>query len=66
MATLKGLAWWLGLFSLCALLAVTGSSQLQKLAQGHHAVAAYLLLVFLFAIPTSVVTLLSSYLLELL
>lgn len=66
MATLKGLAWWLGLLSLCALLAVTGSSQLQKLAQGHHGVAAYLLLVFLFAIPTSVVTLLSSYLLELL
>lgn len=66
MATLKGLAWWLGLFSLCALLAVTGSSQLQKLAQGHHGVAAYLLLVFLFAIPTSVVTLLGSYLLELL
>jgi sterol desaturase/sphingolipid hydroxylase (fatty acid hydroxylase superfamily) len=66
MATLKGLAWWLGFFSLCALFAATGSSQLQKLADTHHGVAAYLLLVFLFAIPTSVATLLSGYLLELL
>src|SRR5882757_5102429 len=66
MATIKGLAWWLGFFSLCALLAVSGSGPLQKLADAHHGVAAYLLLVFLFAIPTSVVTLLTGYLLELL
>jgi sterol desaturase/sphingolipid hydroxylase (fatty acid hydroxylase superfamily) len=66
MGQIKRLAWWLCLFLACALLVVTGTTRVQQFASAHHGVAAYVLLTFLLAIPTSLVTLACGYLFELL
>jgi sterol desaturase/sphingolipid hydroxylase (fatty acid hydroxylase superfamily) len=64
MGNIKRLAWWLCLLFACAMLLVTGTVQIQHLADAHRSARFYLLLSLLLAIPTSIVTLAAGYLLE--
>jgi sterol desaturase/sphingolipid hydroxylase (fatty acid hydroxylase superfamily) len=64
MGKIKRLTWSLCFFFACAALLATGTSQLQHLADAHRSVPFYLLLSFLLAVPTSIVTLAAGYLLE--
>src|SRR5215470_15643297 len=66
MGKIKRIAWWLGFLFACAVLVVSGSGQLAQFTAGHRTVGTYLFLVFLFAIPTSLVTVAVAYLIELL
>jgi sterol desaturase/sphingolipid hydroxylase (fatty acid hydroxylase superfamily) len=61
---IKHLAWWLCFLFACALLVVTGTGQVQRLASAHHAALLYLALSILLTLPAGIVTLASGYLLE--
>lgn len=64
MGKIKRLTWLLAFFLACALLLVTGTPQLQQLAGAHRSLPFYLLLSFLLAVPTGIVTLAAGYLIE--
>lgn len=64
MGKIKRLAWWLCFFGVCALLLASGSGGLRRLAETHHGSQYWLLLALLFAIPTSLVTLVAGFLIE--
>src|SRR5665213_4461586 len=64
MRKIKRLAWLLCFLFACALLVVTGSGQVQHLADTHQGLPLYLLLAIVLSIPTSLATVLAGYLLE--
>ena len=58
------MVWVVGLLFALALLAITGSTQLQQFAGAHGGTASHVPLALLLAIPAGVVTLASAYLIE--
>jgi sterol desaturase/sphingolipid hydroxylase (fatty acid hydroxylase superfamily) len=64
MAKIKRLVCSIGLLFAFGLLAITGSTQLQQLVGAHGGAPLHVLLLLLLAIPVSLVTLASAYLIE--